>query len=399
MEPVDPTAPPSPADAPAPAEDEPLVWVRPRLGWRPVWLVLGALLLLSVTLIGGASLLRAPYVVYAPGSAIATEPAISTPGTASYESDGSVLFLTVSLRGASKRLSFTEAAYGWLRGDQDVYPRRLILGDRSGEESRQQSLQLMQGSQVLAAKVALEHLGYDVPATGRGVVVNSTIAGTPAADELAVGDVIVGVDGTAVTLDSELRDLLADKQPGDTVELDLRRGEALPAGAPAEDDEGAAEETVTVEMIADPEPEPGEAPRALIGITTFTLDLDYELPFPITIDTDDVGGPSAGLALTLGILDRLTPGSLTGGEVIAVTGEIEPDGSVGEVGGVAQKAVAATRAGAALILVPATEAAEARRHAGDTPVVGVASLDDALVALDELGGNALALPRDGDGGG
>lgn len=376
-----PDAPPLDADPP---DGEPLA---PRPGWHPLWLVLGPLLLLTVTVVGGAGLVRAPYVVYAPGSATETEPAIAVPGTRTYDTDGSVLFLTVSLRGASKRMSFVEAAYGWLRGDQDVYPRRLILGDQTGEESRRASLEMMQGSQVLAAKVALEHLGYEVPARGAGVVVNSVVEGAPAAEELTAGDVIVGVDGVEVTLDTELRELLADKGPGDTVDLRVQRGRAL-RGAEGEPET----EDVTVEMIADPE----DPERALIGITTFTLDLDYDLPFPVEIDAGDVGGPSAGLALTLGILDRLTPGSITGGRDVAVTGEIQADGTVAVVGGVAQKTVAAKGAGVDLILVPAAEAGEARAHAGDIPVVGVDDLEDALVALAELGGNALELPQDGD---
>jgi PDZ domain-containing protein len=127
----------------------------------------------------------------------------------------------------------------------------------------------------------------------------------------------------------------------------------------------------------------------------FTRDLHYDLPFPVRIDTEDVGGPSAGLALTLGLLDLLTPGSLTGGETIATTGSIDPDGVVGEVGGVAQKAVAAERAGARLILVPEAEADDARRFAGDLEVVGVSTLDDALEALAGIGGNALELDRPG----
>lgn len=375
-----------------PDDDSIPVPVRPRLPWHPVWVVLGFALVLTVTVVGASGLVRAPYVVYAPGSTFDTGAAISTPDSPSYESDGSVLFLTVSLRGASRRVSFAEAAYGWARSDHDVFPRQLILGNRTGEESRRQSLQLMQGSQVLATKVALEHLGHEVRATGQGVAVNTVMEGFPAQAQLDPGDVIVAVDGEPVGIDEDLRAGLADKQPGDTVVLEVQRGAALvhPDGAPE-----PVVETVEVEMAADPDPDPDQPPRALIGITTFTFGLDYELPFPVEIDTEDVGGPSAGLALTLGILDHLTPGSLTGGADVAVTGEIRTDGTVGEVGGVTQKAAAARAAGVELILVPASEEDQARAGAGGVPVVGVATLDDALRALADLGGNALELPRGG----
>lgn len=353
---------------------------RLRLAWSPVWFVLGALLLVTVTVAGGASLVGAPYVVYAPGSAFETAPAISTPGTRSYDDDGEVLFLTVSLRGASQRVGFGAAVLGWVLGDQDVFPRKAVLGDQSGEESRQVSLQMMSASQDVAAKVALEHLGYEVASRGTGAVVAATFPGTAAASVLAPGDVIVGADGADVGLDSELRAALGDHAVGDEVELRVERaGEGDP-------------QVVRTQLIADPEG--GEGP--LLGITAFTRDLVYDLPFPVTIDTEDVGGPSAGLALTLGILDHLTPGSLSGGQVVATTGTMDPEGRVGEVGGVAQKAAAASRADARLLLVPSAEAADARRLAsGDVEVVGVDTLDDALAALADIGGNALDLERDG----
>jgi len=375
-----PPGPIPPGSVPVGAAPDPAPPVLVRLPWHPIWFVLGVLLLVTVTAFGAAGLVRAPYVVYAPGSAIETEPAISTPGTRAFSDDGRVLFLTVSLRGASKRIGYLEAAWGWVHGDQDVFPRKLILGDQTGKQSREEALQAMSSSQEVAAKVALEHLGYEVETTGRGAIVFETVAQAPVAKVLEPGDVIVGIDGAEVDLDPQLREELADDAPGDEVTLSVQRG-----------GEGDPED-VDVELIADPE----EPDQARLGVSVVTRDLRYELPFPVTIDTEDVGGPSAGLALTLGILDRLTDGSLTGGAVVAVTGTIDPEGGVGEVGGVAQKAVAARRAGATLMLVPAAEEADAERVAGDgLDVVGVDDLDDALAALAAVGGNALDLDRDG----
>ena len=366
---ADPVAPPPP---PRP----------PRARWQPIWWVLGACLVLVALLVGAAGVVRAPYVVFAPGSAFDTEEAISTPGTESYPSDGEVLFLTVSLRGASRQIGYVEAAVGWLRGDYDVAPRKAIIGDQTGAENRQQSLQAMTGSQEVASKVALEHLGYDVPTEGTGAQVLSVAQDAPVAEVLAPGDVIVGVDGDEIDLDSQLRAALAEEAPGDEVALAVQRGGE---GDPVD---------VSTELVADPE----DADRALLGVGVATRDLSYELPFPVDIDTEDVGGPSAGLALTLGILDHLTPGSLTGGIDVATTGTMEPDGTVGEVGGVAQKAVAARAAGATLMLVPEAELDDATRLApDDLRVVGVADLDDALAALAEVGGNALELDTSGGG--
>lgn len=360
-----------------------VVPARVRLRWRPVWFVLGAVLLLVVTLIGAAGLVPAPYVVYAPGSAIDTGPAITTPGTRSYDDTSTILFLTASLRGASRRAPFIEAGWGWLMPDQDVFPRKAILGEQTGQENRQAALQAMTASQEVAAKVALEHLGYEVAEEGTGAVISGVVPGTPVSEVVEPGDVIVAVDGEPISLDSQLRGALEGKAPGDEVVLTVERHR-----------EEGAEEDVAVELIEDPE----DPDRALLGVSVFTRDLTYDLPFPVRVDTDDVGGPSAGLALTLGILDHLTPGPLAGDADVAVTGTIAPDGTVGEVGGIPQKGVAAEDEGADLLLVPAAEEAAARRSVGrDVRVVGVADLQDALEALDEAGGNALDLDRSGGG--
>jgi len=120
--------------------------------------------------------------------------------------------------------------------------------------------------------------------------------------------------------------------------------------------------------------------------------VSYDFPVDVEIDTGDVGGPSAGLAFTLGILDDLTPGELTGGEAVAVTGTISPDGTVGPVGGTGQKAAAVRNAGIDTFLVPTADYEDAEARAGDVHVVPVDNVDEALAALADLGGNGLDLP-------
>jgi PDZ domain-containing protein len=124
-----------------------------------------------------------------------------------------------------------------------------------------------------------------------------------------------------------------------------------------------------------------------VGVLTATRSEKFEFPVDVEIDTGRVSGPSAGLAFTLTILDELTPGDLTGGEKVAVTGTIRADGGVGPIGGAEQKAVTAREAGAKLFLVPAEEVDEARGRADGMKVVGVRTLDDALAELKELGGD------------
>ena len=122
---------------------------------------------------------------------------------------------------------------------------------------------------------------------------------------------------------------------------------------------------------------------------------DFSLPFEVAIDSGKVGGPSAGLEFALSILDQLTPGELTGGGKVAVTGTIELDGTVGPVGGVPQKTVTVRRAGAKLFLVPKEQVAEAQAKATDgVEVVGVGTLDEAIEALAARGGDRSGIPGD-----
>ncbi|MBK5289815.1 MAG: hypothetical protein JJE46_15240, partial [Acidimicrobiia bacterium] len=129
--------------------------------------------------------------------------------------------------------------------------------------------------------------------------------------------------------------------------------------------------------------------KPFFGIGAGTEDLKVTFPFRVAIDAGDVSGPSGGLAFALTIIDDLTPGNLTGGSRVAVTGEIDGAGRVGEVGGVPQKAVAARESGATLMIVPVEEVRDARSKAGDMKVVGVRTLDDALRVLRRNGGAPL----------
>ncbi len=123
-----------------------------------------------------------------------------------------------------------------------------------------------------------------------------------------------------------------------------------------------------------------------VGIATQSFS-NSSFPVDIQIDTERVSGPSAGLAFTLAIIDDMTPGELTGGKRVAVTGSIQPGGTVGIVGGVEQKAVTARDDGARLMIVPVGEAKAARAHAGSMKVVAVRNVDEALAALAANGGD------------
>lgn len=359
----------STSSPPAPSAGAPSTSKR-RRGTR-VWWLLGPVLFLMVAGSTAGAFAPAPYVAYAPGSARRTGPLIDVPNGTGYRSQGDILFLTVSVI----RPTYLQALLGWLQSDVDVYPRDLIFGDRSDKESRSVNLQLMDISKLVAARVAFEKLGCEVAVSGTGVLVVGVIPDVPVDEAVDPGDVITAVGGDDVGYDAELIEAIQARQPGDRVRLRVE---------PAE---GGRARMVTTTLIKNPQ----DPDLPLLGVDVQTRDLRYDFPLDVSIDSGAVGGPSAGLAFALALIDRLTPGSLTGGRRVAVTGEITEDGAVVDVGGVAQKAVAARDAGAELFLVPAGEAADARPHAGDMQVMKVTTLDDALRALSRNGGNGSAL--------
>lgn len=334
-----------------------------------VWVGRVALIVFAVFWIGLA-FYRFPYVAILPGEATVVNDRLRVAGAKEYPSDGEVLWATVGLQ---KDVRALDLLAGWLRSSVDIYKRDEILGKASDKEADVRSREEMDDAKTVARVVATRRLGF-VSKDGGATIVDVD-PDFPAAKVLKVDDVIIAADGTPVCLQGDLAAVMAKKKAGDTVALRLWS-------------KGGAERTVTVGTKA-----VKGVKRPLIGVLLGPAkDRPCTPPFEVSVNTDKVGGPSAGLAMTLAILDRLSAGELTGGAKIAATGTIEADGSVGPVGGVKQKTAAVRAAGAKLFLVPVEELPIAKTEAGSMQVVGVRSLDDALAALRKAGGEPLPSP-------
>ncbi|MFN8019653.1 MAG: S16 family serine protease [Acidimicrobiales bacterium] len=334
-----------------------------------------AVLVLAVVFVGAK---RLPYVMFSPGGARAVEPLITVrqrPGGPKVHVErptDDLLYVTVS---QIMEPSGALTAYGWLDDTTQVEPAKPYLGTQSSDQNRKLNLQMMTDSQDKARKVALERLGYDVKTKYVGAFLDDVDPTYPAAKVLSPGMTVVAIDGKRVRTVDDLVDAIRAKQPGDEVEVTV-----VPLGQ-------RTPKTVTTRLGRREAPD--ERDIAALGVSPETR-ATFELPVDIDIDTGQVGGPSAGLAFTLAILDRLTPGSLTGGKKVAVTGTIELDGSVGPVGGVDHKTEAAVRQGAELFLVPPDEYDMAKKAArGRIRIEAVSSLDEALAALEANGGDPL----------
>ncbi len=360
---------------------------RPRGASRAVTVVsiLAVVMLLGLVAMSSYHL---SYYRVAPGSAVPLDNHITVSGTPEFIPEGEVYFTTVSLAG---EVTVLEAVGAWMDPAVDLVPTDEILGGRSPDENRELNLQAMNDSQEVAKRVALEELGFDV-IQSNGVIVAEIEDGTPAAEVLEVGDSVAAVDGEKIETWQQMVDLIHSHRPGDVIELTVRRRSLNPDGQPVPPSPDEPTEDVKV-TLADREG------VAFLGMAGFEDLTPLPLPFDIEIDTANVGGPSAGLALTLAVLDVLTPGELTGGIQVATTGTIDPTGRVGNIGGIEQKAHAVRRAGVDLFIVPTDHVEAARKVLGDdVEVAGVDTLEDALDVLAAHGGNAhqLAMPSSED---
>ncbi len=273
---------------------------------------------------------------------------------------GGVFYVDVFVR----RMSRLEDLFPFvLPAGSDVVPELEVLPPGTTEADRdRQTAADMQRSERIASAVALEALGYDVEATPTGALVVGVARDVPAARKVQSGDVITAVDGVSVRTPDDLRAQIGKREPGDPVELTVRRGK----------------ETMRVrtETVA----APGQPNRPIVGITV-AQEADIELPIDVEIDLGQVGGPSAGLAFALEIASMLGR-NVTKGCDVAATGELALDGSVLPVGGLKQKTIGAEETGVDVFLVPAGEnAAEARSHAEDLEIVAVDSYQQALRLL------------------
>jgi PDZ domain-containing protein len=324
----------------------------------------GRLLALGVVLFAVALTL---YVVpsnqyiFLPDKAHPVAPLVTVPGGHD-PAQGGIYFVDVIVRKAT----ILEKLFGGLHKGADLYPASAVNPPGVGDQQRRRiDLTDMQHSQQVAAAVALRAAGKHVVLRSTGALVDQVAAGVPADGKLEPDDVIVAVDGKRVRSRGDLTAVMATRKIGQTVAMTIHRGKQT-----------LVERMRTVTSGGKPQ-------HAIVGIIVENA-LDIHLPFPVRIDAGGVGGPSAGLAFALEVLQQLGH-NVVHGHKIAATGEIFPDGSVGPIGGIKQKTIGAREAGVDAFLVPAGEnARDARKEAGGLRIIPVESFPQALRALATL---------------
>lgn len=327
---------------------------------RRTWNVVAAGLLALLLGVLGV-VLPVPMVALGPGPTYDTlgdiegVPVVDVTGLGTFPTSGRLNMTTVAV---TDQLTLFAAIALWAAPDRQVVPRDTVYPpEKSDEQVQEENDAQFAASEADAEVAALNQLRLPTR-----VVVGELVAESPATGVLEVGDEIVTVRERAVSSPADVVAALADTRPGQSVPVTFRR---------------ANEERTGAVVLG----ESDDREQGLLGIRPGIEPKDGD----ITISLGDVGGPSAGLMFALAVVDKLTPGELTGGTFVAGTGTITPDGAVGPIGGIPFKMVAARQAGATTFLVPADNCAEARSTAPDgLQLVKVATLGEALTALDSM---------------
>ena len=334
-----------------------------------------------------------------PADAQPVEPRLSVEGIPTFDSNGQIFFVTIR----EPQLTVLD----WLVARHEPSTRPLSHHDKFGSQTEEQLLQSGQ-HQMTSAKdratyVALKAAGFKVTRRNGAAIIDYLVCqkpndtGTkclvepPAAKVLKPNDTLIEINGTKITTLDDIAPILGKVKAGDTVDITFLR-----------DGKQIKDKVATIQA-------PGETrSRTIIGfspVDTTTVQLPPGLK--VTFDTEGIGGPSAGLAFTLTLIDQVTKGSLMGNQRIAVTGEIDIDGKVGAIGGLNSKAKAVEQMGVKYFLVPADQLpagdptkppnpdsiAAARKVVGDhVQIIPVATLDEALAVLHRLGGDPIPTP-------
>ncbi|MBD2844771.1 PDZ domain-containing protein [Paenibacillus sp. IB182496] len=218
----------------------------------------------------------------------------------------------------------------------------------------------------LGAAVAFEAAGVGQGAVSYGARVTQVQVGGPAYGQLHPGDVIVELNGLPVATVLDLTDRMRLVLPGETASVTIQRG--------------GGRQTFELETVQ----HPSDESRAAVGIEVVNA-LQLDLPRDVVFGSyfAHEGGPSHGAALALTLTDQLTPGGVTYGNRVVVTGTIAADGAIGRIGGIRQKAFAAERTGANVFFVPRGQELAAQEGARYLTIVPVDNLAQILEWLKQ----------------
>jgi PDZ domain-containing protein len=370
--------------------------------------VLGIVVIVLAVVVTAASLISVPYYALTPGSAQSVGPLIGVPTSLSHDHGGSVDLVDVEVT----PMRLIDFLWFKVQSNSSIISSAAIQGPETNAQYNTEGVLDMEDAQQAAEVVALKQLGYSVTVTPNGVLLYALDPGSPADLQLEVGDVITSVGTTKVTGVVGLTAALAGRTPGQSLRIGYR---SYPSGTPKEvslqmgvwrlQGTGASAQLDCLRpSVHSPYPvaklvqingasylgtkqHPGHATACLGVLGPEASYAISKLPFAINLNSEGIVGPSAGLAFTLGLIQKLDAANLTNGMQVAATGTMSVTGAVGAIGGIQQKTAAVRSAGASIFLVPPANYPMAKQYAGTKlKVFAVSSISKALSVLESFGG-------------
>ncbi len=374
---------------------------------RPWRIVIGcaAALVAAAT---AASFISLPYYAITPGVAQPVEPLITVPARLLQRHRGSVDLVDVEIT----PIRAIDWIYFKLNSDATIEPRSAILGPETPAQYNTEGIVDMADAQQAATVVALDRLGYHVAATPAGALLYALQPGSPAEQALSVGDVVTALDSTPVRSAIGLGSALQAKKPGERVTFRFHsysaaavHSAAMTLGVWRVEGKGSNAQLLcrpfgspsrypVAELFSEhgqiglpPKGQHGHPVACMGSLGTEDWYRVSGLPFAVDLNSEGIVGPSAGLAFTLGLMQKLDRYDLTGGLKVAATGTMSINGQVGAIGGVEQKTIAVRASGAAVFFVPPANYKRAKAYAGPhLKVYAVSSIDQVLGILERYGG-------------
>jgi len=350
-----------------------------------------ALIVVIVVIV--AALIPLPYYAITPGDALDVAPLINVPAADAHAHAGSILLTDVQI----VSLRAVDWLYYRLNSNDEIDRQSAITGTLTTSQYDSQGVVDMSLARGAATIVALRALGYEVHAVANGVIDYAPEPNSKVSPLLGIGDVIVAINSRPTPTLVALSAALTRLAPGDRVTIRYHPPSSSAVKTASivlgEDRVSAAGSQYPVTCLSKgatsdlaPYRQNGRQ-RGCLGIVVEQSYATAGVPFTVNIQSEGIIGPSAGLAFSLGLIEKLDREDLTGGQKVAATGTMSIDGSVGDVGGVAQKTVAVRNAGATVFFVPPEELAVAKAHAGPKlKVIAVSTLENAITDLEHLGG-------------
>ena len=331
--------------------------------------------ILVVALIAAVFLVPVNAVIEAPGptwnvldnGSSSDQDVLKVSGTETYPTEGALRMTTVSVSGCpGYPVTTADLIAAWISADKRIVDRDEVCPqDQSAEQVEETGKAQMTASQDSAVIAALVETGK----AGAMHLTVTEVTEQQTSTEIQAGDVLEtitpqGGQTTTLASFSQLRELMTTIPEGTRVTLGVRRGDQKASAA--------------LTTIAPQEGTTG----SLLGLS---LKISVDSPVEATFGLSDVGGPSAGMMFALGVVDEITPGSLTGGKDISGTGTIDMTGQVGPIGGIQQKMAGARESGSTFFLAPASNCNEVTGHEPKgMQVFAVNTLHEAVAATEAI---------------